>query len=346
MYSLSIRILAITLAALATGCASVTGSPHQSIAIETRDHTGDPVGGANCELINNKGRWLLTTPGSVTVNKSNQDMYVTCTKEGLDTARQTVISETRGAMFGNIIIGGGIGALIDHSSGAAYDYPASLLIVLNAPGKQQSSTPLPQPTAAVQGQSLPASVQIQNLQPMMINSGKKPAAGDEWEYVAHDKIFGKKRKLLWRVKSVESSGVLEELLVDGLPATQWVFDRSALLMATPSESGLMMGAHWSGSQMPSQMSATGTIGSCARYQCQVNAKFSGHDRITVPAGTFDVVHYTGSFSVSPSALRFYGQVSFWYHEKSQRLIKQTVNVRQSEFSVDETIELQVARAYQ
>lgn len=346
MYSLSIRILAITLAVLATGCASVTGTTHQSIAVETRDHTGDPVGGVNCEMINNKGRWLVTTPGSAIVNKSNQDLYITCTKEGLDTARQTLVSETRGAMFGNIILGGGIGALLDHSSGAAYDYPPSVLVVLNAPGKQKATTPPPQSLAAAQGQLMPATAQIQNLQPLMINTGKKPAPGDEWEYVAHDKIFGKKRKLIWRVKSVESSGVLEELLVDGLPATQWVFDRSALLMATPSESGLMMGAHWSGSQMPSQMTATGNLGSCARFQCQVNAKFSGHDRVTVPAGTFDVVRYTGSFSVSPSALRFYGQVSFWYHEKSQRLIKQTVNVRQSEFSLDETIELQVARAYQ
>ena len=29
-------------------------------------------------------------------------------------------------MFGNIILGGGIGALIDHSKGTGYDYPDNL----------------------------------------------------------------------------------------------------------------------------------------------------------------------------------------------------------------------------
>ena len=33
-------------------------------------------------------------------------------------------------MFGNILIGGGIGAIIDHSNGSAYNYPEWMRIVL------------------------------------------------------------------------------------------------------------------------------------------------------------------------------------------------------------------------
>lgn len=34
-------------------------------------------------------------------------------------------------MFGNIIFGGGIGAIIDHNSGAAYEYPSVIQIVMS-----------------------------------------------------------------------------------------------------------------------------------------------------------------------------------------------------------------------
>ena len=36
------------------------------------------------------------------------------------------ISRAAGGMFGNIIFGGGIGAIIDHSKGTGYDYPDNL----------------------------------------------------------------------------------------------------------------------------------------------------------------------------------------------------------------------------
>lgn len=37
-------------------------------------------------------------------------------------------------MFGNIIFGGGIGAIIDHNNGSAYEYPATIKVVM---GKSQ-----------------------------------------------------------------------------------------------------------------------------------------------------------------------------------------------------------------
>ncbi len=33
-------------------------------------------------------------------------------------------------MYGNILIGGGIGALIDHNKGVAYNYPDDLPVVM------------------------------------------------------------------------------------------------------------------------------------------------------------------------------------------------------------------------
>ena len=40
-------------------------------------------------------------------------------------------------MFGNIIFGGGIGAIIDHNNGSAYEYPPTVKIMM---GNKQTVT--------------------------------------------------------------------------------------------------------------------------------------------------------------------------------------------------------------
>lgn len=42
------------------------------------------------------------------------------------------ISRAAGSMFGNILFGGGIGALIDHNKGAGYNYPDELPVQMGA----------------------------------------------------------------------------------------------------------------------------------------------------------------------------------------------------------------------
>jgi hypothetical protein len=114
-----------------SGCASMTGTTGQSVSVETRQQA-QQVSGANCELTNSKGKWYVTTPGSVQIRRSNDDLIVICTKEGLEPGRATVTSDTKGSMFGNILLGGGIGAIVDHNSGAAYEYPTLIQIMMGA----------------------------------------------------------------------------------------------------------------------------------------------------------------------------------------------------------------------
>lgn len=117
---------------LFTGCSSITGSTNQSMSVQTREQGGSDVTGAACELTNNKGKWFVTTPGSVMIHKSNDDMQVVCEKSGLQPGRAAVVSETKGSMFGNIIFGGGIGAIVDHNNGSAYEYPTFIQILMGA----------------------------------------------------------------------------------------------------------------------------------------------------------------------------------------------------------------------
>ncbi len=145
---------------LTTGCASITGTPNQSVSVQTREAEGKDVAGANCELANSKGKWLVTSPGSVTITRSNDELQVTCSKAGLEPGRAAVVSATKGSMFGNIIFGGGIGALVDHNTGAAYEYPSFLQIVMGAftkilPSDQPQGQPAAtQQPAAAAGQSV------------------------------------------------------------------------------------------------------------------------------------------------------------------------------------------------
>lgn len=120
------------LASITSGCASVTGSPNQSVSIQTREQDGKEISGAKCDLTNKRGTWFVTTPGSVSIHRSNDDMQIICRKDGHENGRAAVVSETKGSMFGNIILGGGIGAIVDHSNGSAYEYPTFIQIVMGA----------------------------------------------------------------------------------------------------------------------------------------------------------------------------------------------------------------------
>jgi hypothetical protein len=122
----------VLISSLASGCASITGSSNQSVSVQTREQGGGEVTGAACELTNNKGKWFVTTPGSVMIHRSNDDMQVLCNKAGVEPGRAAVVSETKGSMFGNILFGGGIGAIVDHNNGSAYEYPALIQILMGA----------------------------------------------------------------------------------------------------------------------------------------------------------------------------------------------------------------------
>jgi hypothetical protein len=145
------KLLALTAIILTlTGCASITGSKLQPLSVQTV-HDGKEVSGVGCTLTNDAGKWFVTSPGSVTVQKSTGDMAVDCAKDDLK-GHENVVSKSNGAVWGNIIAGGGIGYIVDRNTGAGFDYPNSITVVLNriaaAVGLVPSSTtPAPESTS-------------------------------------------------------------------------------------------------------------------------------------------------------------------------------------------------------
>ena len=119
-----IYVVTFVVAITGVGCATITQSEGQSLAL-TAAYQGKPVD-PTCQLKNDKGSWDSKAPANVTVRKSNEDLEVTCKKEGMPDGLLKAISRAAGSMFGNIIFGGGIGAIIDHNKGTGYDYPDQL----------------------------------------------------------------------------------------------------------------------------------------------------------------------------------------------------------------------------
>jgi uncharacterized protein YceK len=107
-----------------TACASIVTGSSQTVSVDTT-----PIG-AECDLTNEKGTWNLNdTPGTVMVKRAHSDLHVKCQKGSL-VGTKTVASSTKAVAFGNVVFGGVIGAGVDMSTGAAYDYPSTIQVKL------------------------------------------------------------------------------------------------------------------------------------------------------------------------------------------------------------------------
>lgn len=123
-----IQLLGAAVAVCAfSGCASIVNGQNQSLSVTTKSQDND-VAGAKCTLENNKGTWYVTTPGSVMIHRSFNDLSVNCSLDGYRPATSMVKSATKAMAFGNILFGGVIGAGVDMSTGAAYDYPTTIVV--------------------------------------------------------------------------------------------------------------------------------------------------------------------------------------------------------------------------
>lgn len=126
-----LTIAAIVAACTAfTGCASVVNDVTHPVRFETVTTTGAAVKDASCAIDNDYGHQEFRTPATVNVRRSSKDLQISCTQAGQPDGQGTAISRANGGMAGNILLGGGVGAIIDHNRGTAYTYPEWIQIVM------------------------------------------------------------------------------------------------------------------------------------------------------------------------------------------------------------------------
>lgn len=130
--------------ALLPGCASIVKGSSQSINITT-----PPATGATCTLSSKEGSWSLISPGSVTVDKSKDDMQVHCTKPGWQDGSGIIPSNFQGWTLGNILLGGVIGLGVDAATGALNEYPNAFQVPMMPQGPPIAPPPAVAPPAAL-----------------------------------------------------------------------------------------------------------------------------------------------------------------------------------------------------
>jgi hypothetical protein len=159
-------VLALAVLVTLTGCASITGDKMQPISVKTV-HNNAEIAGLNCTLSNDAGAWSVISPGSVRVHKSTGDLAVKC-KNDTFAGDQTLVSKANGAVWGNIIVGGGIGYIVDRSTGAGFDYPGSvtITIVSQQPAKAIAAVVAPQSAVALQQPGQPQPKAAPRSQPL------------------------------------------------------------------------------------------------------------------------------------------------------------------------------------
>jgi hypothetical protein len=292
-----------------TGCASIVSGHNQSLSVTTNQGGAD-VSGAKCTLSNDKGTWYLTTPGSVMVHRSFNELSVNCAHDAYEPGVTMVKSSTKGMAFGNILFGGVIGAGVDMSTGAAYDYPTLVAVSMGQPAKN-------------------GDVAKKVAEPAATKVAERPTLkrGDELIYKITDKYTGVSREAAYRVDRIDGDKV-----VFNQGSRVESKDGKVLSMSTPiggdmdayappggwGASNLGFGSSWS-----KQYNVQAGAGYGGEYDIQ--ARVMQETTSKTPLGEIKLVEiqYEGSArrtdTTSPVVLRFDAKV--WYSPEWGRVVR-------------------------
>jgi hypothetical protein len=129
-----------------SACATIVSGTSQRVVIDTVPE------GAQCGVSQNGmpiGQ-VSSTPGSVQVQKSSGMVQINCTKAGYQSAQNLQSSGVNGWVFGNILIGGLVGVIVDFASGAAYEYQPDMMLSLQGQvgGPNVAAVPYGYPNSA------------------------------------------------------------------------------------------------------------------------------------------------------------------------------------------------------
>ncbi len=132
---------ALALLGALTGCATVSESHQQDLMVHAILDNRE-IGDVGCVLTNDAGRWFVVAPGHVTVTKSAGNLYVDCKKGVVSAGQERFASRANtSATVGNAVTTLGLGYLLDKRTGAGFDYPETLTVLMRGTGRQPQGDP-------------------------------------------------------------------------------------------------------------------------------------------------------------------------------------------------------------
>ncbi|HEY0061594.1 MAG TPA: hypothetical protein VGC21_05715 [Telluria sp.] len=132
-----IPLLALAaLSALLAGCASLSENPEQELMVRVVQDNRE-IGNVGCVLTNDAGRWFVVAPGHVAVRKSAGNLFVDCKKGNVSVGQERFSSRPNNtATIGNAVTTAGLGYLYDKRTGAGFEYPQTLTVLMVPTGRQ------------------------------------------------------------------------------------------------------------------------------------------------------------------------------------------------------------------
>jgi len=113
----------VALGLLSTACSTLTKDSHVPINLSFSDNSA-----GNCDLQNKRESYEVEIPGTENIRRSDDALRYDCkTKDGRP-AKGSIPSKIGNSMAGNIIFGGGIGAVIDATNDYHREYPGQFVI--------------------------------------------------------------------------------------------------------------------------------------------------------------------------------------------------------------------------
>lgn len=130
-------IAAIASASFLPGCATILEGSGQSLNVAT-----NPAG-ASCTLdrMGMRVGTVAPTPGTLRLDKSKNDLTVTCAKEGYATVISAQPAKFGGTTFVNLLVGGIGGFIVDAATGANYTYPTDIMVTMVPAGPKVATVP-------------------------------------------------------------------------------------------------------------------------------------------------------------------------------------------------------------
>ena len=109
---------------LGSGCASISKPKVASITVKAPKACSGQV---ECTLTNKKEQREVVPTADVIIKKSDDPIRVACTDESGDVYHTDEVAGTRtGRAWGNLLLGGGVGGIIDAHTDAHWEYPGTI----------------------------------------------------------------------------------------------------------------------------------------------------------------------------------------------------------------------------
>ena len=125
-------ILTIAASIVISGCSSIVNEKTAGINI---DAPGCPTG-TECTLKNKKGEYQASVPSHVTIPKSDDALHIECRTPDGRVYVNAMESKMGAMIWGNVIFGGGVGAIVDAHTDAHRIYPHTVKVPMCQPGRE------------------------------------------------------------------------------------------------------------------------------------------------------------------------------------------------------------------